>query len=457
MTPASPPLHLIEIFDAALAAADPYHAVRKAIRIERDTLHAGGEDYELPAYERMLVIGAGKATARMALAVESLLGGRITEGSIVVKYGHTASLKHIEQAEASHPLPDAAGIAATQRILELAHRADEKTLVLCLLSGGASALLTAPADGLALADKQQTTRLLLNAGASISELNTVRKHLSAVKGGQLARALHPARSLVLVVSDVIGDRLDVIASGPASPDDTTFADAWAVITKYGLQDKLPARVAGHLRRGIAGLAPETVKAGDPCLGRTHHIIVASLHQALAAAAERAAQLGHTPAIVTETLQGQAREAARLIALRVREELSAMRHGERRCLLYGGETTVTVYGTGKGGRNQELALACALEIDGIEGVTLLAAGTDGTDGPTDAAGAIVSGSTAQLARKAGLNARHHLDNNDSFTFFQRLDTATGTHHHFKTGPTGTNVTDLQIVLLDKAGSLPWRTG
>ena len=442
--------HLIDIFNAALAAVDPYHAVIRAITIEHNCLHAAGAAYELDTFDRILVVGAGKATARMALAIEGALGDRITEGLIVVKEGHTAPLKIIKQVEASHPVPNEAGVEGTKRIVELVRAADEKTLVICLLSGGASALLVAPMNGLTLNDKQEVTSLLLQAGASIGELNAVRKHLSAVKGGRFAKAACPAQVVTMVLSDVIGDRLDVIASGPTARDSTTFADAMAVIEKYGLKEKIPIRVLSFLERGMEGQEPETVKSGDSCLHKTRNVIIGGITQALSAATEKARQLGFAPEVITGELQGEARDAARFLAAAAFRAHDALRPGELRCLLSGGETTVTVKGKGKGGRNQELALAFALEIEGLEGVSLLSAGTDGTDGPTDAAGAIVDGGTASRARALGIDPVHYLDYNDSYMFFQRFDELSGNKSHVITGPTGTNVMDLQIMLLEKRG-------
>lgn len=441
---------LAGIFNAALAAADPYRAVLNAVHIEDRHLVVSGAAWDLAAYERIVVVGAGKAVGRMALAVEELLGERVFNGLVIVKQGHQAALRSIEQVESSHPVPGEAGAAATHRMLDMLGTADEKTLVLCLLSGGASALLVAPAEGVTLKDKQVATSMLLNAGASIAELNAVRKHLSAVKGGRLSQAAYPAQVVTLILSDVIGDRLDVIASGPTAPDASNFAEAWAVIAKYGLQEQLPPRVADCLRRGMAGLVPETVKLGAPCFDRTQNIIVTGIGQALAAAMEQARQLDYVTEILGAELQGEAREAARMIARRARAELAAMRTGERRCLLWGGETTVTVRGSGKGGRNQELALAFALEVEGEAGIAMLSAGTDGTDGPTDAAGAAVDGETAVRARSFGLDPVAYLEDNDSYNFFDRIDALSGGYSHLKTGPTGTNVMDLQIVLLDKRG-------
>ena len=440
--------NLLDIFNAALVAVDPYNAVLKVACFGRNQLQIDGAKYNLESYERIIVVGAGKATARMALAVETLLGGNIAAGLIVVKNGHTAPLSIIDQVEAAHPVPNEAGMAGAQNILHMVRAADEKTLVICLLSGGASALLVAPAAGLTLQDKQDTTGLLLNAGASINELNAVRKHLSSVKGGGLARAAYPAQMVTLILSDVIGDPLDVIASGPTAQDNSTFAEAWAVIVKYGLQGKLPPRVADYLQRGSAGQAPETVKENDPCLNKAHNLIIAGVRQALVAAKEKAVQLGYASKTISATLQGEAREAACFLAQAARAELIEMQPNERRCLLCGGETTVTVRGTGMGGRNQELALAFALEIEGWQGVSLLSAGTDGGDGPTDAAGAMVDARTAALARSLEVDPRKYLDNNDSYTFFQDFDAVAGAQSHLKTGPTGTNVMDIQIVLLSK---------
>lgn len=438
----------IEIFNVALAAVDPYHAVLNAVQIDGDCLYVAGTKYNLSSFDKIIVVGAGKATARMALAVESLLPTKINSGLIVVKDGHTAALSIIEQVESTHPVPGVAGVAATARILDRVRAADERTLCVCLISGGASALLVAPVPGITLQDKQEATRSLLNAGAAIGELNAVRKHLSTVKGGQLARASYPAHVVTLVISDVIGDALDVIASGPTTADDSTFAEAWAVIEKYALQERISARVAAYLQRGIAGQVAETVKRNDPCLLKTHHAIVAHLHGAMLAAQEKSNSLGYSTKIIKQDLQGEAREAARFLARVAREELAAMQADETRCLLCGGETTVTVRGMGKGGRNQEFALAFALEIEGWQGVTLLSAGTDGTDGPTDAAGAMVDGRTAAWACSLGIDPAKYLDDNDSYTFFERFDAATGARSHFKIGTTGTNVMDMQIVLLHK---------
>ncbi|HEY6096107.1 MAG TPA: glycerate kinase [Gallionellaceae bacterium] len=432
------------MFKTALDAADARQAVLNAVQVKDGMLHVADATYRLADFRRIIVVGAGKATARMAQAIELLLGDLIEGGLIVVKYGHSEKLDRIEQVEAAHPLPDQAGVVATQRVLRLLHEADDRTLVICLLSGGASALLVAPVAGITLQDKQEVTAQLLRAGASIGELNAVRKHLSAVKGGRLAQALAPAQVLTLLVSDVIGDSLDVIASGPTAVDDSTFAEAWAVIGKYGLREQVPLRVMACLKRGVAGAEPETAKQE---LAHVHNVVVASNRLALAASEQQARLLGFDAVLLSDRMQGEAREIASFLAQTARAELARMQPGERRCLLSGGETTVTVRGKGKGGRNQELALAFALEMEGTAGAALLSAGTDGTDGPTDAAGAIVDGDTAGRARQLGMQPEDYLANNDSYGFFQRLDKA-GQHFHVLTGPTGTNVMDLQILLLQK---------
>ena len=437
----------LEIFQAALEAADPFKAVKRSLRLERGRLLAGGEAYDLRAFERVIVVGAGKGTAPMAEAVEDLLGERIEGGLIIVKYGHTRPLKRVLQVEAAHPLPDESGVRATLEIIRLLEGADEKTLLVCLLSGGASALLTAPCEGITLEEKRATTGLVMGAGADIFELNAVRKHISRVKGGRLAEFSRPATLLTLIMSDVIGDRLDTIASGPTVPDETTFSDAMAVVDKYGLYDRLPPSVIGHLREGVTGRIQETPKGKEDFSGRTKNLIVGSLKGSLEAASARASELGFSVTLLTSELRGEAREAARYLAGKALEAGHRVSKPGLVCLLSGGETTVTVRGKGTGGRNQELALAFALEVEGTSGITLLSGATDGTDGPTDSAGAVVDGATVEKARRAGLDPEAFLDANDSYAFFERLDTSTGENYHLKTGPTGTNVMDVQIIIVE----------
>lgn len=437
---------LREVFSAAIKAADPYGAVLRHLSRTGNTLLADGKGFALDRFKRTVVIGAGKGASFMAKAVEDVFGDMIDSGIVIVKYGHSiAALSKIVQFEASHPLPDEAGVKGTERIVEILKGADEATFVVCLLSGGASSLLVAPAEGLSLEDKRSTTDLLLNCGASIDELNSVRKHLSRIKGGRLAELASPATMATFLLSDVIGDRLDVIASGPTVADTTTFRDAMEAVEKYGITGRLPSSVLKRLREGFAGKLRETPKGKEPFFKNSSNFVVGSLKESLAAARDAASGMGLDVQVVTAELKGEARSAARALAARALEARSSLRRGHRaRCLLFGGETTVTVKGNGSGGRNQELALAFALEIEGVDGITLLSAATDGTDGPTDAAGAIVDGRTASTARSLGIDPAVYLDNNDSYRFFERLDSMSASGSHLKTGPTGTNVMDINII-------------
>lgn len=434
---------LHKIFRAALNAADPAVAVHRFVRRDGEDFWIAGEKYILADFPRIIVIGAGKATARMAQAVEEILGDEITDGLIVVKYGHTAPLKIIRQAQAGHPMPNEDGVRATKEMLDLLASCDANTLVINLLSGGGSALLVAPVQGVTLRDKQVLTDLLLRCGASIDELNAVRKKLSAVKGGRLALRAYPATVVSLIMSDVLGDRIDVIASGPTVIDTRSVADAKAVIEKYDLTTKIPDAAIYRLAStdGLQNVENQRISSN------VKNIIVANLSCALEAAEASANSLGYTVCRLTDCLAGEARDAAAWLASRTREVLSTLNAGARVCLLSGGETTVTVHGDGVGGRNQEFALAFAIAIDGVEGVSMLSFATDGTDGPTDAAGAMVDGATLARARTHGLDAQATLRKNDSYTFFRALDSLSGSHSHVITGPTGTNVMDLQVVLIE----------
>ncbi len=428
------------IFAAALEAVEPYRCVTDHLPHLTAAYLEGG-------FERLVVAAFGKAAYPMAKAVTDHMAGMVTKGVVLTKYGHTqeASLSpRVALFEAAHPVPDERGFRATEEIVRLAREADGKTFVVCLISGGGSALLVAPYPPVTLGEKQELTGLLLKAGADIKELNTVRKHLSQVKGGRLAEIAYPARVASLILSDVIGDRLDVIASGPTAPDESTFAEAWGVIEKYGLASRIPAAAARILLEGCRGEIRETPKGGHPAFLRTENMIVASNGRAVEAARARAVALGFEARILSSTLEGEAREVAAYLA---REALETRRtppvRGRRgTCLIAGGETTVTVKGDGLGGRNTELALAFSLHIEGQRGITFLSAGTDGTDGPTDAAGAFADGDTAKRARAGGLDPALFLDRNDSYTFFRKAGGL------FITGPTGTNVMDLQIILIDK---------
>jgi len=362
----------------------------------------------------------------------------------VTKYGHCGGepLAGVDLVEAGHPVPDENGVAAAGKALDLLRKAGRETLVVCLISGGGSALFVSPMEGLSLADKQQTTRILLRGGADIMELNTVRKHLSRVKAGRLAEAARPARVVSLILSDVIGDPVGFIASGPTAPDTTTWAEALDIVTRYDGAGEMPRRVMQILRSGAGGRIPDTPKQDDPLFDRVENILIGSNRIAAEAARAKALAMGYEPVLLTTELQGEAREAAGRLCRRALESQSRLASDRRRfCLIAGGETTVTVRGKGLGGRNTEMALAFALAIAGTRGITFLSAGTDGTDGPTDAAGAIVDGRTVPDARALGLDPRAYLDDNDSYRFFEQAGGL------LKTGPTGTNVMDLQIILIE----------
>ncbi|MDD5284541.1 MAG: glycerate kinase [Desulfuromonadaceae bacterium] len=435
---------LTDIFHAALGAANPYECVSHHVGHISRTFREGG-------FERLFLVSFGKAAYLMAKAVSDQMRQTVSHGMVITKYGHMQEAPlspMVELFEAGHPVPDENGLAATGNVLDLLKSADANTLVLCLISGGGSALFVDPCPPVTLAEKQEVTTLLLKAGAGIEELNAVRKHISLVKGGRLAELAYPARLISLILSDVIGDRLDVIASGPTAPDDSTFSDALEVIRKYGLPGRIPASVMNLLDCGAAGRLPETPKQGNPIFDQVENIIVGSNGKATEAARKTALEMGFDTTVLSSELQGEARVIAKELAAKAKEvaRSSLAAHPSIRpiCLIFGGETTVTVSGEGKGGRNTELALAFALEVEGLPGITLLSAGTDGTDGPTDAAGAFADWETAGRARSAGHDPEKYLANNDSYNFFRE------TGGLFVTGPTGTNVMDLQIILIEPAG-------
>ena len=417
--------HARTIFQAALSAADPAGAVER---------HLKRRDFS--RFRDIYVVGAGKAGASMAQAAERVLGRRIAAGLLNVKYGHTAKLRRIELNQCGHPVPDENGVAGAERIARIAAGAGQDDLVICLISGGASALMPAPAEGITLEEKQATTRLLLASGANIHEINSIRKHISRIKGGQLARLAAPARVESLMLSDVIGDNLDVIGSGPTAPDVSTFAGAVEILDRYGIRERVPAPVRERIEQGARGAVPETPKPDDPVFARVRNTIVGSNRLALAAAASRARALGYRTLVLSSEIQGEAREIARMHAAIASEMARTGRPMKPpACIITGGETTVTLRGDGLGGRAQEFALAAALDIAGLENVVVFCAGTDGTDGPTNAAGAVADGQT--LGRKP--DARSYLNRNDSYHYFEALNDL------IITGPTNTNVMDVCIVL------------
>lgn len=427
----------LRIFRAALGAADSSEAVLRHLKLRGETLIAGGRRYRLNSFANVYVVGAGKAAAGMGRAIEHLLGRRISGGLVNVKYGHVARLRRVQLNECGHPIPDHSGELGSARIAEMACRSGPDDLVICLISGGASALLPLPAPPVTLAEKQKITRMLLECGADIHEINCIRKHISLVKGGELARLAYPATVLTLILSDVIGDDLDVIGSGPTVPDRTTFAAARAILERHGIWKSAPAGI----RARLSGSAGETPKPGDAIFAKVQNLIVGSNRLAVEAAVREARALGFRTVVLSTSLEGEARELARVHAAMAREIRATGRPVKPpACVISGGESTVTIQGTGLGGRNQEFVLSAALGIAGLENVVVLSAGTDGTDGPTDAAGAIADGTTIRRAERSALDTRRFLGNNDSYHFFEHLGDL------IKTGPTGTNVADIQIVLV-----------
>jgi glycerate 2-kinase len=431
----------MSIFRAGLAAAAAGNAVRKHLSITGGRLRIGNLRLWLNDFDRVFLIAAGKAAVEMAAAIKEIVGERLTASIAVTKHGHSISrIRRIRVMEAGHPIPDTAGFKASLEIRDLLRELNARDLLFVAISGGASALLGAPAQPVTLRNKQRTTELLLRAGATIFELNAVRKHLSMLKGGQLAALAYPAKVVGLLLSDVIGDPPDVIGSGLTAPDRSTFADAIAVLEKFDLLRRVPASVRTRLEAGVRGEIPETPKPGDRFFDSVHNVLVGSNRLALEAAADKARALGYRALILSSTMQGETREVARVHAHILREVIVSGNPVARpACILSGGETTVTVQGDGTGGRNQEFALAAAMALTGLPNVVVLSAGTDGTDGATDAAGAIATGQTLQRARRMGLDAATHLLRNDSHPFFESLGDLV------KTGPTGTNVMDLHLLL------------
>jgi glycerate 2-kinase len=420
--------HALEIFRASLAAADPDHAMMRALKFDGRYLSAGRRRYDLTRFDRVQVIGAGKAGRAMAQALERLLGRRIHGGLVNVPDGSAAPLRRVTMHASSHPVPDERGEEGARRILRIAERAGPRDLLLCVISGGASALMPFPSPPLTLAQKQEITRHLLASGATIHEMNVVRKHLSSIKGGQLAMGAWPATLVAFILSDVPGDDLATIGSGPTVADPSTEQDALSILKHYGIA--FPAE-ALH----------ETPKPDDPALRRVKDLIIGSNRLALDAAARKAKELGYRTLMLSSFMEGETREVAKVHAAIAKEVLSSGRPLRRPATIFsGGETTVTLRGKGKGGRNQEFVLAAALALEGYGPHVIFSGGTDGIDGPTDAAGAYVDSLTLARARAMGLDPRKYLDDNDSYTFFEKLEGL------IKTGPTGTNVMDVRMILL-----------
>lgn len=432
----------IKIFRACIEAVDPVRCVKRYLGLEKNELKVQGmATFDLNSFDRIIVIGAGKASAGMAQGVEELLGNRISQGLVVVKYDHVMPLKYIEIIEAGHPTPDIQGAMAAEKIVALLKETNEQDLIISCISGGGSALLTLPGQGLELEDKQRVTEALLRAGADINEINTVRKHISGIKGGRLAKLCERSTVINLMISDVVGDDPGTIASGPFSIDPTTFEQARAVLERHGLLNKSQPRILDYIEKGCNGEIPETLKPGDPIFNNIHNKIIGSNITALYSGKEMALSLGYNSIILSSSITGDTSEAAAFhsaIAREIRSSGNPIAHPA--CVLSGGETTVRVTGGGKGGRNQQFALASLNAVSEIPDCSILSAGSDGTDGPTDAAGSIIDTSSLIRAKSMGLEPEDFLSESDSYNFFSKLGDL------FKTGPTGVNVMDLRIILI-----------
>jgi glycerate 2-kinase len=435
----------LELIEASLASASPEEAVRRHVKLKKNLLLVDGLQLDLNKCKNIYVVGGGKASGGLAEAVEKILGDRISGGVVNILRGTKDRYKveRIELNEASHPIPDEAGESGARRMLRLVGDAKKGDLVICLISGGGSALMPVPAGKITLPEKQQITMALVRGSpATINEINSVRKHISAFKGGQLAKAAYPATIVSLILSDVVGDPLDVIASGPTSPDTTTFSDATNVLRKYNLWDRAPQSVRDHLALGGEGMIPETPKPGEEIFSNVKNVVVGSNLIACKAAYSRAKEIGLNPLLLSTRVEGEAREVGKVLAA-VAAELASTDHPVKRpaAVIAGGETTVTlVERPGLGGRNTELALSASRTLLGRAGIALAAVGTDGLDGPTDAAGALVDGTTIARGERTGLRAEAFLGRNAPYEYFKSLGDLV------VTGPTGTNVNDVYLLVV-----------
>eukprot|EP00403_Amphidinium_massartii_P027196 CAMPEP_0178393624 /NCGR_PEP_ID=MMETSP0689_2-20121128/12283_1 /TAXON_ID=160604 /ORGANISM="Amphidinium massartii, Strain CS-259" /LENGTH=471 /DNA_ID=CAMNT_0020014221 /DNA_START=30 /DNA_END=1441 /DNA_ORIENTATION=+ len=444
-----------KIFKSACAAVDPKTAVLNSLTLEGSVLKMQGTSLDVAQYTNILVLGAGKACMGMAEAVQQVLGDRITKGIVITKYGHakghTLSSK-FQVFEASHPTPDEAGVTATSRLLEAADEADDKTLVLCCISGGSSSLLVAPADGISLEEMKQATKLLLGCGCPVEEKNAVLKHLSRVKGGQLTAHCQPARVWTMILSDVVGDPLEDIGSGPTVPDVSTYIDCLRILGAHGVLDSFPVSCRERIIRGSAGLLKDTPRQGDKDFTGCLTTVVAGNKTAVDAALAEAQAQGFSSLALTTFAEGEATEIVKVFTGIAKEEVKFNRPVPTpACIVIGGESTVSLpKSPGKGGRNQLMALAAALQIQGMNGVAILCGGTDGGDGPNnDSAGAVVTGSDIEEGEKLNLDAKRYLDNCDSYNFFESFEIekfGRTNVMHLRDGPTGTNVADIVIILV-----------
>ncbi|MEX2703151.1 MAG: glycerate kinase [Candidatus Baldrarchaeota archaeon] len=428
---------------SALNTVNPKQAVLNNVKRRGNLLVIGRYKFALTGYRNIYVLGGGKASGLMAEAIEEILGDKITSGVINVLKGteKMVKTKKIKINGATHPIPGEEGVNSTKAMLEIARKAGKDDLIIVLISGGGSALMPCPADPVTLEDKKIVTNLLLKCGATINEINVVRKHLSEFKGGQLAKTAYPATLVNLIISDVVGDPLDIIASGPTVPDSSTFQDAYNVLKKYNLLNKIPENIKKRIQLGLSGKIEETPKPGDKIFRNVHNILIASNRTACIAAVKKARELGINSMLLSTYIEGEARHVGAVLAGLAKEIHNYDTPIKKPAVIVcGGETTVTVVGNGKGGRNQELALGSALKISGLNGIVIASVGTDGKDGTSDAAGAIVDGQTLKRAQKLGLDTTKYLANNNSYMFFKKLGDA------IFTGTTGTNVNDLITIVV-----------
>lgn len=430
----------IDIFLAGVESVKPDNLINRYVSISNNVLQIEEISFDLSALKNIYIVGAGKAGAAMAKAIEDILGSRIAAGHIITKYEHSVPLKFIEITEAGHPVPDENGLKGTGKILSIVNNAQKDDLVICLISGGGSALLADVPEGCTLEDLRTLSSILLKTGADITEMNCIRKHLSKVKGGLLAKAASPARVVSLILSDVIGDPLDVIASGPTAPDPTTFDDAISILRKYNIENKIPKQIYHVLHEGFENKRQETLKESDEMLQRTNNLIVGTNLLSLKTAKEKAELLGYDSRVITNKLDGDVCDVAAFIMENVIIAVNE-KPGKKICLLFAGEPTVEIKGTGTGGRNQHLALIVAGLLIDLPGVTFLSGGTDGTDGPTDATGAVVDSFTSKNSLNLQLDMGKYLNNFDSYNFFKQEGGL------IITGPTQTNVMDLMVALIN----------
>jgi len=427
------------IFLSAVESVKPDRLIFNSVHLSDSLLTIEDLVFDLNSIQNIYIVGVGKASALMGQAIEKILLNKITGGHILTKYGHGCALQKISLSEAGHPIPDDNGIRGTKKIVDIVNKAREQDLVICLISGGGSALLADCPAGSVLTDLTDLSSHLLNCGADIKEINTIRKHLSEVKGGNLARAAYPATLVSLILSDVIGDPVDVIASGPTTYDLSTFQNAYDSLKKYNLIDKISPTLLKRLQEGLEGKIAENPKPGDPILSKTYNKIIGNNMIALKAAEKTALSNGYTTEIISDKMQGMTHEIIKTIIDISLEEQRKTNHPC--CLLFGGEPTVKVNANGLGGRNQHIALEASLLLKGKKDLVFLSAGTDGSDGPTDAAGAVVDDHTYLYAENSGMPVEETLQNFDSYNFFKN------TVGHIITGPTMTNVMDIMIVLIN----------